>query len=51
MNTFPPDFFNRRQFLAHSGMGIGGVALAWLLAQEKLLAGPAPNMPRGPQIL
>jgi len=29
-------------------MGIGSVALAWLLREEKLLATP-PNMPRGPQ--
>ena len=29
-------------------MGIGSVALAWLLREESLLATP-PNMPRGPQ--
>lgn len=32
---------SRRQLLAHSAMGIGGVALAWLLQQDKLLANPS----------
>jgi hypothetical protein len=32
---------SRRHFLASSAMGIGGVALAWLLDQEGLLAAPA----------
>lgn len=31
----------RRQLLANSAMGIGGVALAWLMQQEKLLANPS----------
>lgn len=31
----------RRQLLAQSGMGIGGIALAWMLQQEKLLANPS----------
>jgi uncharacterized protein (DUF1501 family) len=31
----------RRHFLASNAMGLGGVALAWLLNQEKLLAKPA----------
>ena len=31
----------RRELLAKSTLGIGGVALAWLLNQEKLLAVPA----------
>ncbi len=35
----------RRQFLARNTMGIGGVALAWLLNQEKLLATPK-ELPR-----
>ncbi len=34
----------RREFLSHNAMGIGGVALAWLLDQERLLA--APHVPR-----
>jgi len=32
--------FNRRQFLADNAMGIGTVALAWLLKQDNLLARP-----------
>lgn len=32
--------FSRRQFLAENAMGIGGVALAWLLNQEGLWANP-----------
>jgi hypothetical protein len=31
---------SRRHFLSSSAMGLGGVALAWLLNQEKLLAAP-----------
>ncbi len=31
---------SRRQFLAHNAMGVGSVALAWLLQQENLLAKP-----------
>ena len=34
----------RRQFLASNALGMGSVALAWLLQQEQLLA--APHMPR-----
>ncbi len=34
----------RRQFLAENALGMGGVALAYLLGQENLLA--APHMPR-----
>lgn len=30
----------RRQFLAHNAMGVGSMALAWLLQQENLLATP-----------
>ena len=32
---------SRREFLANNAMGVGGVALAWLLQQEQLLARPA----------
>ena len=34
------DFFNRRQFLTRNTMGIGSLALAWLLQREKLLGTP-----------
>ena len=34
----------RREFLSRNAMGIGGVALAWLLSEERLLA--APHVPR-----
>ena len=34
----PGDPFNRRQFLTRNTMGIGGVALAWLLGRKELLA-------------
>lgn len=40
--------WSRRRFLARNAMGVGSVALAWLLRQEKLLATP-PAIPRGPQ--
>src|SRR5207237_5685966 len=39
--------WSRRRFLARNAMGVGSVALAWLLREENLLATP-PNMPRGP---
>lgn len=32
---------SRRQFLSENAMGIGGVALAWLLHQDRLLANPS----------
>jgi len=35
----------RRQFLARNTLGIGGMALAWLLNRDKLLATP-PDIPR-----
>ena len=38
---------SRREFLAQNAMGVGGMALAWLLQQEKLLATPA-DVARGP---
>ena len=37
---------NRRNFLAQNAMGIGGVALAWLLNEDRLLATPG-DAPRG----
>ena len=37
----------RREFLASNAMGVGSMALAWLLQQEQLLATPA-SIPRGP---
>src|ERR1044071_1140609 len=40
--------WSRRRFLARNAMGVGSVALAWLLRQENLLATP-PNMPRSLQ--
>ncbi len=40
----PFDLRTRRQFLTQNALGVGGVALAWLLGQENLLA--APHMPR-----
>jgi len=39
---------NRRQFLNRNAMGIGSVALAWLLQQDELLATPK-DIPRGPR--
>src|SRR5258708_25719482 len=40
--------WSRRRFLARNAMGVGSVALAWMLREENLLATP-PNSPRGPQ--
>jgi Protein of unknown function (DUF1501) len=37
--------YNRRQFLQRHAMGVGSVALAWLLRQEQLLATPT-KVPR-----
>jgi hypothetical protein len=37
--------FSRREFLCENAMGIGAVALAWLLQQDKLLASPK-NIPK-----
>jgi hypothetical protein len=37
----------RRQFLSRNAMGIGSVALAWLLNEERLLATPA-SVPKKP---
>src|SRR4051812_41397976 len=41
------NLWSRRRFLARNAMGVGSVALAWLLREEKLLGTP-PNMPRNP---
>src|SRR5438128_4236739 len=38
---------NRRDFLWRSGGGLGGVALAWLLGREGLLAADAPPLGKG----
>ncbi len=37
--------WSRRRFLERNALGVGSVALAWLLREEKLLANP-PTMPR-----
>ncbi len=42
--------FSRRAFLARNAMGVGGTALAWLLAEEQMLATPS-AVPRGPRSL
>ena len=36
---------NRRQWRWHSGGGLGGVALAWLLGRDRLLADPTAPRP------
>lgn len=38
----------RREFLTRHAMGVGGVALAWMLGENRLLATP-PAVPRRPQ--
>ncbi|MCI0458115.1 MAG: DUF1501 domain-containing protein [Gemmataceae bacterium] len=38
MRNHPPEHPNRRHFLATSAMGLGGVALAWLLNEDGILA-------------
>lgn len=43
-----PSPFSRREFLHRNALGIGGVALAWMLREEGLLATP-PSVPRQPQ--
>jgi len=43
--TGSPWLPTRRGFLAHNAMGIGGVALAWLLRQDDLLARPMAGLP------
>lgn len=39
--------FTRRSFLQRNALGIGSVALAWLLERDRLLATPS-NVPRNP---
>jgi len=46
MNLHHPS--SRREFLQSNALGVGGVALAWLLHQEQASATPV-NIPRGPQ--
>jgi len=48
MHTHIPP--TRREFLAHQAMGIGGVALAWLLAEQNQSAA-APAKPHDPPAL
>lgn len=43
----PVSPLTRRRFLQRNALGIGSVALAWLLRQDRLLATPA-NVPRNP---
>ena len=45
MTPATAQFLTRRQFLARNALGIGGVALAWLLNEERMLATP-PSVPR-----
>ena len=40
----PSHLRTRRQFLMQNAHGIGGIALAWLLREENLLA--TPHLPR-----
>jgi hypothetical protein len=40
-------YFSRREFLSRNALGVGSVALAWMLRQDRLLATP-PGKPRGP---
>ena len=44
----PPTVQCRRQFLAQNALGMGSVALATLLREDRLLATPT-NIPRGQQ--
>ena len=45
MTPATAQFLTRRQFLARNALGIGGVALAWLLNEDRMLATP-PSVPR-----
>ncbi|QNN22846.1 DUF1501 domain-containing protein [Planctomycetales bacterium ZRK34] len=44
------NLLDRRQFLAHTGTGLGGIALSWLLNTDRLLASPASRGPIRPLI-
>ena len=47
MSTEPHPAGSRRQFLQRNALGLGSVALAWLLRQDRLLATPS-DVPRNP---
>src|SRR5262245_34554229 len=40
IEPFPPAPWTRRAFLRRNALGFGGVALAWLLREDRLLATP-----------
>ena len=42
--------FTRRQFLSRNALGVGSVALAWLLREDRLLGTP-PTSPAAPNPL
>lgn len=46
-NSHLPRPLSRREFLWKSGGGLGGIALAHLLARDGAFAGPAPGLPLG----
>jgi len=46
-NHRPPRPLSRREFLWHSGGGLGGIALSHLLNREGMLAGASPALPDG----
>jgi hypothetical protein len=48
-SALPAGQGSRRHFLARSALGIGSVALAWLLNEEGLLASPGGKPPLEPQ--
>jgi hypothetical protein len=50
MNPWAQTGFTRRQFLARNAMGVGSVALTWLLAEDGRLAATPASVPRGPAI-
>ena len=39
-------FLNRRNFLGHTATGLGGIALAYLLGQERALGAVGPIRPQ-----
>jgi hypothetical protein len=45
MPNHPPCLATRRHFLASQSLGLGSLALAWLLRQDGALAGQAPRKP------
>src|SRR5262245_4816641 len=44
----PGPEFSRREFLWRHGGGLGGIALAWMLGRDRLLAADAPASLPGP---